>query len=93
MAGFYIGAVGDAFRAIGIAMVTEAEPEGREAEEPEPTGRLDVYESAAIADSALCHRESLIPCGNCGCSGCYDCTPDSDEPCACLPNAHGVVPV
>lgn len=50
----------------------------------ELAGRLDVYESAAIADCALCYRESLIPCGNCGCPGCYDCTPDADEPCECL---------
>jgi len=87
MAGFYIGAAGDWFRDVAVAMVTEAKPQQDQAEEtPEMSGRRNVYETAAEADSALVHRMSKILCGCCDCPGCYDCTPDPDEPCACLPN-------
>jgi hypothetical protein len=86
MAGFYIGAVGDSLRAIGIAMLTEAEPQDQVEEAPEPTGRCDVYETAAEADFALVSRMSMIPCGCCDCPGCYDCTPGTDGPCGCLPD-------
>lgn len=86
MSGFYRGAVGDWFRDAAVAMVTEAEPQDQAEEAPEPTGRVDIYETAAQADFALVSRMSKIPCGCCDCPGCYDCTPGPDEPCACLPD-------
>jgi len=86
MNGFYRGAVGDWFQDAITAMFAEPAPPEQVEETPEPTGRVNVYATAAEADSALVHRMSKIPCGCCDCPGCYDCTPDPDEPCACLPD-------
>lgn len=77
MAGFYRGAVGDWFRDVAVAMVTEAEPQVEE--------EVEVVEIPAPSDFALSHRAAMVPCGNCGCPGCYDCTPGPDEPCVCAP--------
>lgn len=85
MAGFYIGAIGDSFRAVGVAMVTEAEPQVEE--------EAEVVEIPAPTDFALSYGPAMVPCGNCGCPGCYDCTPDAGEPCECLIDVRGVVPV
>lgn len=79
MAGFYLGAIGDSLRAIGVAMVTDAGPQDHVEEAAE------VVEIPAPTDFALSYRAAMVPCGNCGCPGCYDCTPGPDEPCVCAP--------
>ena len=80
MSGFYRGAVGDSFRAIGVAMVTEAQPQ----EQPEK--ETEIVTIPAPTDFALSHQAAMIPCACCCCPGCYDCAGDLVEPCACAPD-------
>ena len=89
MSTFYPGAVGDTLIGAALGMVTPVETEPAPDTFKQPTYR-DAIENSAQADAAYeAHRIATdIPCGCCGkCSGCYDCTPDSSEPCGCSEEA------